>query len=173
MLILTLWNNFLGARLLFQRVGINITLKPLVWRHISTLFWFLLLEQLLGSALLELSLKYVIWYYFSFYYTFILFHYLLYYFHIYTVKNRLLGTKLQTGNFLSNCLHSRNLTGKSPGTNDGQGNDDSHVVGFNCSGLAQYAVYHGTNKFIARVSAKQYNYTKLHHVPKRRSNLVI
>jgi cell wall-associated NlpC family hydrolase len=55
--------------------------------------------------------------------------------------------------------------GKSLGTNDGQGNDDSHVVGFNCSGLAQYAIYHGTNKIIARVSAEQYNYSKCHHVP--------
>ncbi len=55
--------------------------------------------------------------------------------------------------------------GKSLGTNDGQGNDDSHVVGFDCSGLAQYAVYHGANKIIARVSAEQYKDPKCHHVP--------
>ncbi len=54
--------------------------------------------------------------------------------------------------------------GKSLGTNDGQGNDDSHVVGFDCSGLAQYAIYHGTNEIIQRIAAQQYNDPKCHHI---------
>ncbi|CAG2103428.1 unnamed protein product, partial [Medioppia subpectinata] len=41
--------------------------------------------------------------------------------------------------------------GKSLGTGSG-----AHTVGFDCSGLAQYAVYKGTNKIISRTSGLQY-----------------
>ncbi|XP_054167734.1 peptidoglycan endopeptidase RipB-like [Oppia nitens] len=51
--------------------------------------------------------------------------------------------------------------GKSKGIDQG-----AHTVGFDCSGLAQYAVYHGTGsgKIIARVAASQYADKHCHHV---------
>ncbi|CAG2176389.1 unnamed protein product [Oppiella nova] len=45
--------------------------------------------------------------------------------------------------------------GKSYGIGKG-----AHTIGFDCSGLAQYAVYKGTGKIIARVASDQYNDAK-------------
>ena len=53
-----------------------------------------------------------------------------------------------------------NWAGKSVGIESG-----AHTVGFDCSGLSQYAVYHGTQKKIARVAAAQYSDSHCHHVP--------
>nr|WCD24784.1 Tyr p 38 allergen [Tyrophagus putrescentiae] len=50
--------------------------------------------------------------------------------------------------------------GKSRGVLSG-----AHTVGFDCSGLAQYAVYQGTHKKIARVAGAQYADHQCHHVP--------
>lgn len=50
--------------------------------------------------------------------------------------------------------------GKSKGIGSG-----AHTIGFDCSGLAQYSVYKGTNKIIARTAAAQYADKHCHHVP--------
>ena len=52
------------------------------------------------------------------------------------------------------------IHGKSIGIESG-----AHTVGFDCSGLAQYAVYKGTGKVIARTAATQYADSHCHHVP--------
>jgi len=50
--------------------------------------------------------------------------------------------------------------GKSLGIESG-----AHTVGFDCSGLSQYAVYKGTGKKIARVASAQYGDHQCKHVP--------
>jgi len=50
--------------------------------------------------------------------------------------------------------------GKSLGIEQG-----AHTVGFDCSGLAQYSVYKGTGKILARVSREQYTDPQCKHVP--------
>jgi len=52
-----------------------------------------------------------------------------------------------------------NQNGKSIGIESG-----AHTVGFDCSGLAQYSVFHGTQKIIARTAAAQYADPKCKHV---------
>jgi cell wall-associated NlpC family hydrolase len=49
--------------------------------------------------------------------------------------------------------------GKSKGIQQG-----ANTVGFDCSGLSQYAIYHRTKKTIARTAAAQYSDPKCHHV---------
>ena len=54
--------------------------------------------------------------------------------------------------------------GKSIGIKEGD-SDGSHTVGFDCSGLTQYAVYKGTGKVIKRNSYDQYEDKECRHVP--------
>ncbi|KAH9416968.1 hypothetical protein DERP_011697 [Dermatophagoides pteronyssinus] len=51
------------------------------------------------------------------------------------------------------------IHGKSRGIGEG-----ANTVGFDCSGLAQYSVYQGTHKVLARVASGQYSDPKCHHV---------
>ncbi|KAH7636559.1 peptidoglycan endopeptidase RipB [Dermatophagoides farinae] len=51
------------------------------------------------------------------------------------------------------------IHGKSKGIGEG-----ANIVGFDCSGLAQYSIYQGTHKTIARTAAAQYNDNHCHHV---------
>ncbi|XP_054157549.1 peptidoglycan endopeptidase RipA-like [Oppia nitens] len=53
-----------------------------------------------------------------------------------------------------------NWKGKSRGTGKGAG-----TVGFDCSGLAQYAVYKGTGKIIGRTAAAQSSDSQCQRVP--------
>ena len=50
--------------------------------------------------------------------------------------------------------------GKSKGIESG-----AHTIGFDCSGLAQYGVYQGTHKKIARVAHLQYQDKQCKHYP--------
>ena len=55
--------------------------------------------------------------------------------------------------------------GKSLGIKGQAESDGTHTVGFDCSGLAQYAVYKGTGKIIERNSYDQYEDQQCVHVP--------
>jgi cell wall-associated NlpC family hydrolase len=60
--------------------------------------------------------------------------------------------------------------GKSTGINEG-----AHTVGFDCSGLAQYAVYKGTGKVIKRTADAQYvdpNCKKVAYASRKPGDLV-